>query len=95
MSGAAAADKENMLACLKQHSLACLPEGIAGIFKGASPDREAIYFRNRKGFVKVAIEAGAGDPWLPGSQVCSVGQTGRALMATRALYTTLNSWRST
>ncbi|KAK9808224.1 hypothetical protein WJX73_010719 [Symbiochloris irregularis] len=56
--GCLSADKQSMLTALKHSSLACLPEGIAGIFEGASPSREAIYLQHRKGFVKVAIEAG-------------------------------------
>lgn len=32
--------------------------GIAGIFHGARPGRERVYLAKRKGFVRVAIEAG-------------------------------------
>ena len=45
---------------LKQHTCALLPEGIAGIFLGASVDRERIFIKSRKGFVKLAIQAGVG-----------------------------------
>ena len=48
---------------LKQgHPVAVHPEGIAGIFQGASPTREQIYVKDRKGFVKLAIQTDAGGP---------------------------------
>ena len=41
-----------------------MPEGLAGIFEGANRAAgERVYLRNRKGFVKVAIQAGT--PILP------------------------------
>ena len=45
---------------LRKGSLGCLPEGIAGVFHGATPEREAIYLSPRRGFVRLAIEAGTG-----------------------------------
>lgn len=54
------AGKKVMMETLKHYSLACLPEGIAGIFQGASPLREAVYLSNRKGFIKLAIQSGSG-----------------------------------
>ena len=50
---------------LKQHTCALLPEGIAGIFLGASVDRERIFIQSRKGFVKLAIQAGVGADLAP------------------------------
>lgn len=51
-----------MLALLKRTSVGMQPEGIAGIFHGATPSREAVYLRHRKGFVRIAIKAGVGTP---------------------------------
>lgn len=36
------------------------PEGIAGVLHGGRPDREAVYLKQRKGFVRLAIRAGTG-----------------------------------
>jgi 2-acylglycerol O-acyltransferase 2 len=51
-----------MLAHLRQPgaSLSVIPEGIAGIFLTQSADKETIFLSKRKGFVKLAIQAGAG-----------------------------------
>ena len=54
------ADKRALMRELKQHTCALLPEGIAGIFLGASVERERIFIKSRKGFVKLAIQAGVG-----------------------------------
>jgi 2-acylglycerol O-acyltransferase 2 len=51
-----------MLRLLKRTSVGMQPEGIAGIFHGASPEREAVFLRQRKGFVRIAIKAGVGAP---------------------------------
>lgn len=47
-----------MLRILKKASLGCLPEGIAGVFHGATPEREQIYLLRRRGFVRIAIQSG-------------------------------------
>lgn len=58
--GAIPAERSDMMRELERgNPVAVHPEGIAGIFLGATPSREAAYLRNRKGFIKVAIEAGA------------------------------------
>lgn len=51
-----------MLAHLRQPgaSLSVIPEGIAGIFLAQDTDRETIFLSKRKGFVKLAIQSGAG-----------------------------------
>ena len=62
------ADYKRMLAHLRQPgaSLSVIPEGIAGIFLASDPKTESIFLSRRKGFVKLAIQGGAGaDPWLP------------------------------
>ena len=48
-----------MMRLLEDGSLGCLPEGIAGVFHGATPHKEAVFLNARKGFVKLAIQAGA------------------------------------
>ena len=35
-------------------------QGVAGIFLGASRARERVYVRSRKGYIKLALEAGTG-----------------------------------
>jgi 2-acylglycerol O-acyltransferase 2 len=52
------ADKQTMLKVLAHTSAGGLPEGIAGIFTGADRGIERLYFNRRKGYIKVAIEAG-------------------------------------
>ena len=37
----------------------CPAQGVAGIFHGATQQQERIFINQRKGFVKVAIQAGA------------------------------------
>ena len=58
--GACSADARTIRQLLKRTSIGMQPEGIAGVFHGARPDREAVYLKQRKGFVKVAIQAGTG-----------------------------------
>ena len=41
-------------------AVSILPEGVAGVFKGANRSREQIYLGPRKGFIKVAVVAGVG-----------------------------------
>lgn len=60
----ACADRETLAALLKRTSVGMQPEGIAGIFNGATPEREAVFLSQRKGFVRVAIQAGAGKQLL-------------------------------
>ena len=51
-----------MLAHLRQPgaSLSVIPEGIAGIFLAQDLQDEVIFLSKRKGFVRLAIQAGAG-----------------------------------
>lgn len=51
-----------MLAHLRQPgaSLSVIPEGIAGIFLAEDLQDEVIFLSKRKGFVRLAIQAGAG-----------------------------------
>ena len=56
----AAADGATLRRLLRRTSVGMQPEGIAGIFNGASPSREAVFLAARKGFVRVAIQAGVG-----------------------------------
>jgi hypothetical protein len=51
-----------LLDLLKRESLGIIPEGVAGVTEGATPELERLYIMNRKGFVRVAIQAGAGTP---------------------------------
>ena len=60
----ACADRETLAALLKRTSVGMQPEGIAGIFNGATPEHEAVFLSQRKGFVRVAIQAGAGKQLL-------------------------------
>lgn len=55
-----------MLRLLAKGSLGMLPEGIAGTFHGATPAREALYLSPRRGFVRLAIQAGTGACLRPG-----------------------------
>ncbi|DBB16583.1 hypothetical protein WJX82_009621 [Trebouxia sp. C0006] len=57
--GVVPASKHVMLDVLSKASGGAMPEGIAGIFTGASRAQERIYLSKRKGFVKVAMQAGA------------------------------------
>lgn len=55
------AEKSCLLELLRQESVGIIPEGVAGVTEGATPDLERLYILKRKGFVRVAIQAGAGD----------------------------------
>ncbi|CAL8461777.1 g1308 [Coccomyxa elongata] len=55
--GAHPADKHTLAALLQRTSVGMQPEGIAGIFCGATPNNEAVFLSERKGFVRVAIQA--------------------------------------
>lgn len=57
---AVVAEKDAMLRRLRNESLGIIPEGIAGCTHGATPEEEKIYIKERFGFVKIAIQAGAG-----------------------------------
>lgn len=69
------AEYKLMLAHLREPgaSLSVIPEGIAGIFLQQEPFTEAIFLSKRKGFVRLAIQAGAGEQdlhrleivWMP------------------------------
>jgi hypothetical protein len=54
------AAKDKMLPMLKNESLGIIPEGVAGCTHGATPEEEKIFINERFGFVKIAIQAGAG-----------------------------------
>ena len=41
-------------------AVGCIPEGVAGIFQGANRQREQIYIKSRKGYIRLAIQTGAG-----------------------------------
>lgn len=58
------ADKQTLAALLQRTSVGMQPEGIAGIFCGATPYNEAVFLSERKGFVRVAIQAGVGMHFL-------------------------------
>lgn len=58
------ADAETLAALLQRTNVGMQPEGIAGIFCGATLEREAVFLSQRKGFVRVAIQAGAGEQLL-------------------------------
>lgn len=55
-----AADKRVFLECLKRSSVGLIVEGVAGIFHGATIDAERVYLQQRKGFIKIAMQAGVG-----------------------------------
>ncbi|KAK9827733.1 hypothetical protein WJX81_007274 [Elliptochloris bilobata] len=57
--GCYSADKPVMLKLLKTQSVGVIVEGVAGIFHGATQQQERVFIMQRKGFVKVAIQAGA------------------------------------
>ena len=61
------ADYKRMLAHLRQPgaSLSIQPEGIAGIFLASDTAMESIFLTKRKGFVKLAIQGGAGERPAP------------------------------
>ena len=50
-------------------------QGVAGIFLGATQGQERIYARVRRGFIKLAMESGAGTPiqlLLLHAHICSL-----------------------
>jgi Diacylglycerol acyltransferase len=47
----------------KQHNVGVILDGIAGMFQGASRDKELAYLKARKGIVKIALKAGV--PIIP------------------------------
>lgn len=51
------ADANTFRSLLGHKTMAMQPEGFAGITKGATAAREAIYVSKRKGFVRIAIKA--------------------------------------
>lgn len=56
--GCIPASSSNVLATLKRGSCYLLPEGIAGVFL-TSRQKEQVYLKNRRGFVRLAMQAGA------------------------------------
>ncbi len=60
---------------LSSLAVGCIPEGIAGITKGATIEAEAIYAKARTGIIRVAIIAGAGVPQPPAFIHKSCSQT--------------------
>jgi len=66
------AEYKLMLAHLREPgaSLSVIPEGIAGIFLQQDPSTEAIFLSKRKGFVRLAIQAGAGEQRFIGLKIC-------------------------
>ena len=62
--GCCPADRPRMMDLLAAGtSVGVIVEGVAGIFHGATPERERVYLSRRKGFVKAALQAGA--PLVP------------------------------
>ncbi len=57
------AEYKRMLAHLREPgaALSVIPEGIAGIFLAQDSRVETIFLSKRKGFVRLAIQAGAGE----------------------------------
>lgn len=55
------ADKPVTMRLLKVASVGIIVEGVAGIFHGATLQHERIFLKQRKGFVKCAIQSGAGE----------------------------------
>ena len=53
-------DGHTLRRVLKRTSIGMQPEGIAGVFHGARPAREAVFLQQRKGFIRLAIQAGTG-----------------------------------
>lgn len=91
--GCVPADKPKLMTLLSAGTnVGVIVEGVAGIFHGATPKHERVYLRNRKGFVKAALQAGA--PLVPvyhlgASQLLSFGGTAslsRRLRASVCVY---------
>ena len=55
------ADKPVTMRLLKVASVGIIVEGVAGIFHGATLQHERIFLKQRKGFIKCAIQSGAGE----------------------------------
>ena len=57
------ADYQPMLTCLQQPGacLSIIPEGFAGIFVTSDANTETIFLSQRKGFIKLALQSGAGE----------------------------------
>ena len=45
---------------LKKASVGLIVEGVAGIFEGATLTDERVFLKQRKGFMKIAMQAGVG-----------------------------------
>ena len=55
------ADRQVMLRLLREGScVGTMPEGLAGIFSGATEHEERICVSQHKGYIRVALQAGAG-----------------------------------
>ncbi|KAK9918066.1 hypothetical protein WJX75_000903 [Coccomyxa subellipsoidea] len=56
--GCKPADKPVTMRLLKNASVGIIVEGVAGIFQGATLQHERIFLKQRKGFIKCAIQSG-------------------------------------
>lgn len=52
------ADKETIAELLEEGCIGIIPEGIAGMYRGATPQQERVFLKDRKGFVVAAVRAG-------------------------------------
>lgn len=57
--GCIAADRATVARTLKNHDVGLLPEGVAGIFRGATRTNERVFVSSHKGFCKLALQNGA------------------------------------
>ena len=55
------ADRGTILRLLQRMCVGILPEGLAGIVKGANPDQERVAILSHMGFCSVALQAGVGE----------------------------------